>query len=101
MDEKDSLRQNRRQGLCASRVGSRLTTSPTARSGCWPWRRKCEVTPVTPTRRGFIATLAIPPGQFQIEQTGRRGHYTLWGSPDVILGHVTHVVPTRNEEEPR
>lgn len=41
----------------------------------------------------YIATLAIPSGRFQIEQTGRRGHYTLWGEPHDILATVTDVQP--------
>lgn len=41
----------------------------------------------------YIATLAITPGQFQLEQTGRRGHYTLWGEPHDILATVTDVQP--------
>lgn len=52
---------------------------------------------------GFIAELQIPDdAHVTIERTGRqRGHYTLWGSPDDILGYITHVVPIRSEEEPR
>lgn len=41
----------------------------------------------------FIATLTIPAGRFLIEQTGRRGHYTLWGDPRDILATVTDVQP--------
>jgi hypothetical protein len=50
---------------------------------------------------GFIAELRIPDdAHAMIERTGRqRGHYTLWGAPDVILGFITQVVPIRSEEE--
>lgn len=48
----------------------------------------------------FIAELQIPANApVTIERTGRRGHYTLWESPDVILGFVTRVVPIGSEEE--
>lgn len=48
----------------------------------------------------FIAELQIPDDALvTIERTGRRGHHTLWGSPDVILGYVTRVAPIRVEEE--
>jgi hypothetical protein len=50
---------------------------------------------------GFIAELRIPDNApLTIERTGRqRGHYTLWGSPDDILGYITRVVPIRSGEE--
>lgn len=47
-----------------------------------------------PERRGFIAELRIPlEAPVAIERTGsQRGHPTLWGSPDDILGLVARVV---------
>lgn len=50
---------------------------------------------------GFIAELRVPnDAPVKIERTGRqRGHYTLWGSPDVILGYSALVGPIRSEEE--
>jgi hypothetical protein len=39
----------------------------------------------------FIAVLVIPSGAFQLEATGSRGHYTLWGDPYAILACVRHV----------
>lgn len=48
----------------------------------------------------FIAELQIPgDAPVTIERTGRRGHQTLWGSPDGILGYITRVGPIRSEEE--
>lgn len=48
----------------------------------------------------FIAELRIPDdAPVTIERTGRRGHHTLWGSPDVILNYITRVMPIRREEE--
>lgn len=43
----------------------------------------------------FVAELSIPDdAPIKIERTGRtRGHYTLWGDPDVLLGYVTSVLP--------
>jgi hypothetical protein len=48
-----------------------------------------------PARRGFIAELHIPPdAPVTIERTGsQRGHHTLWGSADGILGYVARVIP--------
>ncbi|MDQ3308127.1 MAG: hypothetical protein M3499_07210 [Actinomycetota bacterium] len=48
-----------------------------------------------PAQRGFIAELRIPfDAPVTIERsTSTRGHYTLWGSPDGILGYVARVVP--------
>lgn len=49
-----------------------------------------------PERRGFIAEIRIPPdAPVAIERTtpSSRGHHTLWGSPDVILGYVARVIP--------
>ena len=50
---------------------------------------------------GFIAEIHIPDdAPITIERTGRqRGHHTLWGAPDVILGFITRVMPIRSEEE--
>lgn len=39
----------------------------------------------------FIATLDIPTTRFKVEQTGRRGHYTLWGDAHDILRFVSDV----------
>ena len=39
----------------------------------------------------FLVELAIPAHQFQLEQTGRRGHYTLWGEAHAILKCVQRV----------
>ena len=48
----------------------------------------------------FIAELQIPDdAPVTIERTGRRGHHTLWGSPDGILGYITRVAPIHSEEE--
>lgn len=43
----------------------------------------------------FIAELRIPSdAPVTIERTGtQRGHHTLWGSPDGILGYVSRVFP--------
>lgn len=52
---------------------------------------------------GSIAELQIPhDAQVTIERTGRqRGHHTLWGSPDVILGYAVRVMAIDSEEETR
>lgn len=39
----------------------------------------------------FIAELVIPIDRFQIEKTGGRGHYTLWGDARAILNCVRRV----------
>ncbi len=39
----------------------------------------------------FIAELEIPQDRFQIEKTGGRGHYTLWGNPHAILSYVRRI----------
>jgi hypothetical protein len=43
----------------------------------------------------FVAELSIPDdADIRIERTGRaRGHYTLWGDPDVLLRYVIAVFP--------
>lgn len=41
----------------------------------------------------FIAELAIPVGSFQLERTGGRGHYTLWGDPHAILSCARRIEP--------
>lgn len=48
--------------------------------------------------QGFIAELRIPnDAPVQIERTtSSRGHYTLWGNPDDILGYVSRVLPIRD-----
>lgn len=54
-----------------------------------------QIRRMPPERRGFIAELRIPPdAPVTIERTGaQRGHHTLWGSPDDILGYVVKVIP--------
>lgn len=47
----------------------------------------------------FIATLEIPADRFQIERTGGRGHYTLWGAPHAILSHVRRVEHVESRED--
>lgn len=40
----------------------------------------------------FIATVLIEDGApFRIRQTGRSGHYDVWGDPDAILARVLAV----------
>ena len=48
----------------------------------------------TPTLGDFIAEIAIPSNDesILIEQTGRIGHYTVWGSPARVLRYVRQVV---------
>lgn len=41
----------------------------------------------------FLAELVIPTGQFQVEKTGGRDHYTLWGDAHAILRYVRSVEP--------
>lgn len=41
--------------------------------------------------KAFIAELVIPANRFQVEKTGGRGHYTLWGDAHAILGCVRRV----------
>lgn len=41
----------------------------------------------------FIAELEIPTGVFEIEKTGGREHYTLWGDAHDILRYVRRVEP--------
>jgi hypothetical protein len=54
---------------------------------------------------GFIAEFRIPDdAPVTIERTGiQRGHHTLWGSPDVLLGYVSRVFPIEQADtgEPR
>jgi hypothetical protein len=49
----------------------------------------------------FVAELLIPDdAPIKIERTGRaRGHYTLWGDPDVLLGYVVAVYPVEPAED--
>jgi hypothetical protein len=40
----------------------------------------------------FVAEFAVPPGsQCSIAKTGPRGHYTVWGDPDVPADAVTRI----------
>lgn len=45
----------------------------------------------------FIATLDIPLGSRILAErtTHRRGHHTLWGSPNDLLAHVIAVAPAK------
>jgi hypothetical protein len=48
----------------------------------------------TPALGSYVARVEIPPGaQVEVEQTGRFGHYTLWGQPADILRMVVAVEP--------
>ena len=48
----------------------------------------------TPELGEFIAEIAVPDDtDVEIEQTGRAGHYTLWGLPGRLLSYVRRVVP--------
>jgi hypothetical protein len=61
-----------------------------------PQQARNQMRRMPPERRGFIAELRIPPdAPVAIERTGtQRGHRTLWGSPDDILGYVAWVILT-------
>jgi hypothetical protein len=52
-------------------------------------------------RHRFAAELSIPDGApVQFERTGRaRGHYTLWGDPEILLGYVVATVPVHEADE--
>ena len=48
----------------------------------------------TPNLGAYIAEVEIPDdADLEIEQTGRAGHYTIWGSPARLLSSVRCVVP--------
>jgi len=48
----------------------------------------------TPELGQFIAEIAVPDDtDVDIEQTGRAGHYTLWGTPGRLLSYVRRVMP--------
>ena len=41
-----------------------------------------------------MAEIVVPDGaEVEIEQTGRAGHYTIWGSAGRMLGYVQRVLP--------
>jgi len=60
-----------------------------------PQQARNQMRRLPPARRGFIAELRIPPdAPVTIERTGsQRGHHTLWGSADGILGYVARLIP--------
>jgi hypothetical protein len=41
----------------------------------------------------FVAAVRLADDEFRIEQTFRRGHYTVWGDPQALLDAVQFVVP--------
>jgi hypothetical protein len=48
----------------------------------------------TPALGQYIAEVVLPDDtDIQVEQTGRAGHYTLWGSPGRLLGYVRRIEP--------
>ena len=48
----------------------------------------------TPALGQYIACLEVPDdANLEIEQTGRAGHYTLWGPPGALLALVVSVEP--------
>lgn len=46
-------------------------------------------------RLPFIAVIVLPDGcNIRYERTGKtRGHHTVWGDPEELLGYVSHVEP--------
>jgi hypothetical protein len=47
----------------------------------------------TPVLGASMAEVEIPDGaDLEVEQSGRAGHYTIWGSPARLLGYVRRVV---------
>jgi hypothetical protein len=48
----------------------------------------------TPALGSFIAEVTVPDdADVEIEQTGRAGHYTIWGSPGRMLAYAGRTVP--------
>jgi hypothetical protein len=48
----------------------------------------------TPEIGRFIAEIIVPDdAEVEIKQTGRAGHYTLWGTPGRLLSCVQRIIP--------
>ena len=52
---------------------------------------------------GYVAELRVPAaGAIRYERTTKsRGHYTLWGDPEVMRRSVVRVTPIRSQDDDR